>query len=578
VLVWCGVVIGLGIVWIAVTGLLARQETNRIEKRLQVVKILISRGEVADARRVAADIPSMAKTAHKLTTGPAWWAASSIPWFGDPFDVVRGTTTVGHDIAQHSIPKLMVVAGDLDPSKIRSKGDTIDTAALTSAAPDLISAAAVLKHALTEIDNLPHGTWLNIVDHPRENLQAQLNAITGYVDAAARAAKVLPDMLGANGTRRYFIALQNEAEARGTGGLPGAFAIAEATHGTVKLTKFASDTALTPKATHTFIETGLKFGDGYDKAYGASDPTRQYVDSNVSPNFPYAAQIWAAMWEKTAHQHIDGAIALDPTVLSYFLSVTGPVTLPGGQVVEAGDVVQLTQRDEYAIFNDNNARKDFLVSILRASSTKLLSGKGNPARLAQAVSFSASQGRMLVWSANPRTEEILQETHYSGAIPQSSRPLSALILNNSAAGKLDYYVTRTIDYHRSGCGKQRDVIVTVTLTNTAPASGLPLYVTTRLDKDRPAGVKPGDTRVLFDYYATNGAQLQSVTLNGKPSTAGLENDLGHPIFRMDLELPRGTTQTVVLHLTEPQGTGTPLVWRQPAVSPAEIAFYDQACH
>jgi hypothetical protein len=120
------------------------------------------------------------------------------------------------------------------------------------------------------------------------------------------------------------------------------------------------------------------------------------------------------------------------------------------------------------------------------------------------------------------------------------------------------------------------VLVTITLTNHAPIAGLPPYVTTRLDKhDFP--VKPGDNRTLLDFYASTGAQLLSVTLNGDPTTAGVEHERGHPIYRMDVEVPRGETQTIVLHLTEPASSGSPTIWHQPGVTPLAVRSYTQTC-
>ena len=161
-------------------------------------------------------------------------------------------------------------------------------------------------------------------------------------------------------------------------------------------------------------------------------------------------------------------------------------------------------------------------------------------------------------------------------IPQTSSTFVGMVLNNAAAGKLDFYLVRTLTYHRSGCGSSRDVLVTITLTNEAPASGLPPYVDTRLDK-HSYPVNPGDNRTLLDYYATAGSQMLSVTLNQQPTTAGVETAFGHPIYRLDLELPRGTTQTIVLHLLEPSTTGTATVWRQPGVTPLAVAYYAQPC-
>ncbi|WP_396229763.1 DUF4012 domain-containing protein, partial [Frankia sp. CpI1-P] len=51
-------------------------------------------------------------------------------------------------------------------------------------------------------------------------------------------------MLGANGPRTYFIAFQNNAEIKGTGGLLGVFGVLTANHGKVDLVRTASNTEL----------------------------------------------------------------------------------------------------------------------------------------------------------------------------------------------------------------------------------------------------------------------------------------------------------------------------------------------
>jgi hypothetical protein len=575
-LIVCGGLVALGVLWIIVTGLLARAQARQVEASLVKVRSLVASGRIDEARHAAAQIPSEARRADLLTSGPAWWIAAHVPYFGDPAETIRGATDASVQLGQHAIPDLLDVVKLLDPTTLRVSGNTIDLTALNSARPKLENAAAVLASAAYKVAGLPTGTWLGAVDSPRVALARQLNSLNGYVDAAARASRVLPTMLGEDGTKRYFVGMQNEAEARGTGGLPGAFAIVEASHGKVHFTRFESDAALLPATTNKLISTGLNFGAGYTDTYGNSQPTDSFPNSNVSPNFPCAAQIWARMWEKVSGEHLDGAIAVDPAVLGYILSATGPVTVPTGQSVTAQNIVTLTERDEYTLFSDNNARKDFLVSVLKTTSNKLISGAGSAAQIAKAMVTASNQQRLLVWSADPAVEKELAATSYGGVIAKDNRPLSAVILNNTSGGKLDFYLTRTLNYHRSGCGVTRDVLVTITLRNNAPATGLPTYVTGRLD-DAPANAMPGDYSALLDYYATAGAQLLSVSLNDQPVTASLKSDRGHPIFRMSLELTRSKTQTIVLHLQEPAGSGAPNLWVQPGVASTPVHAITQPC-
>jgi hypothetical protein len=577
-LLWsAGGLIVLGVVWILITGYLARQQAAKVAEKLQQAKAFVASGQLDRAREVAKDVPGLTRQADLLTSGPAWWIAAHVPYFGRPFEIVRGMTATGEDVGSDGLSQLLDVARILDPAELRLAGDRVDIAAIGRATPRLHHAVQVLDRAAARLAALPAHSWLPLVDGPRAALAAELRGLRGYVAAAARAGDVLPTMLGGDGMRRYFVGLQGEAELRGTGGLPGAFAIVVVDHGTVHFTHFGSDAELLPAVTGQLIDTGLDFGPQFRAAYGYADPTEFIVNSDMSPHFPYAARTWAAMWTKMSGERVDGAIALDSTVLAYFLSVTGPVTLPDGMHIDAANVVPLTENQQYFLFPDYFQRKQFVVDVLHATSDKLTSGAGGTAQLARLVSLAAKQQRFLVWTRDNAVQRLLQQTSYAGVLPGGDRPLVAPVLNNVAGGKLDFYLTRSLDYHRSGCGPTRDVTVTLSLKNNAPASGLPPYVAGRGDHDKPAGAKPGDSRTMLDYYATPGAQLLSVTLNGIPTTSTGLRDRGHPIFRVDLELPRGTTQTVVLHLLEPAGSGEPIIWRQPGVTPLAVQAYSQRC-
>ena len=572
----CGL-LGLAIAWIVVTGLVARADAQQIRTRLHQVQLLIKDGNIKGAEEVAAKIPALAHRAHKLTTGPAWWVASEVPYLGTPLEIARGTVAATDELGSQGISTLLDVAIKIDPAKLRTTGDTINLAPLAAAAPKLEAVSKVVHKALNTLEHTPSSSWFASVDNVHTSMTALMADVSGYVDAASRAAQVLPEMLGQDGPKRYFIAMQNEAEVRGTGGLPGAFAIVTADHGKLTFTHFESDQALTPHATGSFIQTGLDFGADYDQAYGAAQTTTLYVNGGTSPNFPYAAQIWATMWEKQTGEHIDGTMAIDPGVLANLLQATGPLMSKEGIGLNASSVVALTESQEYALFTNNNARRDFLVGVLKTVADAAIDGKAKPSALVQAMATSAKQHRALVWSSDPAIEKVIEQTDYSGVIPQTKQAFVGLVLNNEAAGKLDYYTQRSITYQSSGCGKFHDVTVTITLTNNAPGVGLPTYVTDRMDTDKPPNAVPGDNRTLVDYYATSGAQLESAEIDGQTSGVGVFTDLGHPIYRIDQELPHGKTVTIELHLIEPASPGQPLVWYQPGVNAMNVIVERQNC-
>ena len=163
-----------------------------------------------------------------------------------------------------------------------------------------------------------------------------------------------------------------------------------------------------------------------------------------------------------------------------------------------------------------------------------------------------------------------------GVIPDTTTPFVAPIITSKSGNKLDYYLNRTIAVARAVCVSTTHVTVTMKLTNTAPASGLSPYVTFRVDAPTYP-TQPGDQRVNANYFATEGAKLDSATLDGKPANVATGTERGHPTFQVDVEIPHGATRTVVLNLTEPSTPGSPIVWRQPLVRPLDLTVTDTPC-
>ena len=212
-------------------------------------------------------------------------------------------------------------------------------------------------------------------------------------------------------------------------------------------------------------------------------------------------------------QRIDGALAIDPTAISYLLKVTGPARLPDGSSVTGDEVVSLTQQTLYRTHPDKAARKAYLLAIARGISTRLLSAHGS-AELARAAVRGAGEHRILAWSADPAVQQRLAASPVAGLLRAGDGYLAGFSTVNATGGKLDYYLTRSMTYSRQGCGAGSTSTSTFTLTNDVPAGPLPGYVTLRLDAPGYR-TRPGDNKVLLSYYGTPGSQVTGVTLDGR---------------------------------------------------------------
>jgi len=569
-----GGVLLLAILWVTVTALMARSQLNQMTQETHTLGSQLSAGNWPAARATATDLASHAHQANQLTSGPVWALAAALPSGGEPLKTIRGITAGADAIGRGALPQLVNAVQRLNPRTLRRPDGSIDLARITAVPPAIASASAVVAQTTKTMRQLPARTWLSPIDASYSDALRQVNDLNSALTSADLAVRILPTMLGQDGPQRYFVAFQNEAESRGTGGLPGAFAIIEANHGKLAVTNMQSDTALNG------VAANVDFGPDYHHLYDAAGTTTFYGNGNLSPNFPYAAQIWASMWKNYSGQKVDGVIALDPTALGYLLAVTGPATLPDTSQISGDNAVALTQSTSYAMFTgiDANAqRQAYLLQIASAASKKILQTRSEPVALLQAAGEAASERRLLVWSANPAIQADLAQTSVAGVIPVTTAPYVGMSIVNAAGNKLDYYLDRSLTWQATGCGATRSTTVTITLTNNAPATGLPLYVTGRSDA-RSYPIKVGDNRVEVSYFATQGAVVHSVTVAGRPGIGRIGLERGHPVYMIDVELPRGTSRTIVLHLSEPASTAAPIVLQQPLVRPLHVTLSSPACN
>jgi Protein of unknown function (DUF4012) len=574
-MITAGGVLLLAGLWLAVTALIASSQLNQVRAEARTLGAQISANNWRAARTTSADLETHAHRANQLTSGPVWALAAALPSGGEPLQTIRGITAGVDSLSADALPKLISAGVRLNPRTLRRPDGSIDVSRVAAIAPTVASASEAVSRTTKTISGLPRHTWVSSIDAAYVDALRQVTALDNTLKSADLAVHIVPAMLGQDGPKRYFLAFQNEAEARGTGGLPGAFAIVEANHGKVAFTRMESDTTL-----HG-IAAKVDFGPDYHDLYDGASTTTLFLNGNLSPNFPYAAQIWASMWQKYSGQKVDGVIAVDPTALSYLLAVTGPATLPDKSQISGANAVALTQATNYAKFPGTSAaeiaqRRAYQLDVASAASTKILAARGEPTALLRAAGKAADERRILVWSADPAVQADLAQTSVAGIIPTTTAPYVGLSVVNDAGNKLDYYLDRSLTWQATGCGPTRRTTVTITLANNAPAAGLSHYVTTRSDA-RSYPVKPGDNRLEVSYLATQGAFMESVTVAGRPGTATIGVEKGHPVYTVDLELPRGTSRTIVLHLVEPAGTGTPIVLRQPLVRPLHVTLGDAAC-
>lgn len=438
-------------------------------------------------------------------------------------------------------------------SYISSLGGEYDRASLDKQSGNL---AADINHIFTDL-NVP------VVKQIASALGVDFTPIR---DEAVATVKASSWLAGADAPKRYMIAFQNSAEARGTGGILGAFAIVEMNKGTFTVIRTGSNAVL-----YSLKDVPVKVPAEFTKLYGKNPAILQ--NSNLSPHFPYGAEIWMGLWKKQFGEQLDGVIAVDPSALSYVLQATGPITLKSGEVITSENVVAETLQKAYKRYETNNdARKQYLVDIMNAAAAKITSGQFSKVGMAKAIKRGLIENRILMYSRDKSAEAELASVRLGGYLTTTPNNEFRAVIQNIDASKLDYYLQKSVTIESKSCKNVQQTQVRVKLTNTLKTGkGLPAYVLTRADKGKPAKLVTGQHRFKLFIYGPTDAKLVSVLRENRTNgLGGGSTERGRPIYVADVDLAPGQSENLLANFAG--GVGKITFVDQPLVRPTQLSI------
>ena len=511
------------------------------------------------------------RAAKEAANDPMWTLASSLPGLGPNLSAVAEVARSADDVAGLSLVPLTEVYSTLKWETLLPTSSGTDLAPLKDAAPKVSAAADAVRLSAERLGRIEVGDLMPQIAEPLTQARRQLQEVTGALDAAADVSVRAPAMLGAEGPRNYLLIIQNNAESRASGGIPGALAVLSLDGGKLSL------------------GTQSNAGDlGVLSPALAMDPQQQQIysmrlgkymqDVNLTPDFPTAASSAQAMWAKKTGQRVDGVISIDPVVLSYILDSTGPVAIKGPEldrIKAAGLPTDLTGKnvvptllsDVYAKIIQPKMQDAYFAVVAKEVFSALSKGQGEAKGLISGISRGVEEGRVLMWSADASDQSVISRYPISGSIsgPSVSPSQFGVYFNDGTGAKMDYYVKRTVqlvkDCPADGYEQTR---VRVTSTNTAPrdaATSLPEYVT----GGGAFGVPPGSVQTNIVAYGPAQANVESATEGGKKIPLAPYLHASRPLGVVSQQLAPGESRTVeftfakIVQHVEPNVVVTPTV-------------------
>jgi hypothetical protein len=243
------------------------------------------------------------------TGGPLWSVLAAAPVLGDDAAAVRTLSQTLQALSDEGIPPLVAFSETLDSGDLAPRGGTVPVSAFTSVAEPVQEASQAFTVARGGLGGVGTDGLLEPVRRPFANFTQAVGDVADALAAAEKAVRLIPSMLGSR--RHYLLVVQNNAEVRATGGMPGALALVDTHDGRIRMSRQATASGF-PELDRPVLPLTAQ-----ERAVFGTQLGTFFQDANFSPDFPRAAELLAARWRQRYGGTLDGVVSVDPVALSY---------------------------------------------------------------------------------------------------------------------------------------------------------------------------------------------------------------------------------------------------------------------
>lgn len=555
-----------------------------VQRHLEAAEVALRVGDLDRARSEVDEANGFADRAAWGTAGPHLWLAQQLPLVGDDVRSVRAVTQVSGELTGPLADDLFQLRTTLDPEQIRPHDGQVDLALFELARDQIQVAGADIAELDARLDFLDEADLLGPLGDRVHRFADEVDGLRALTEYGDGVLEMMPRLLGAEGSRRYVVVFQNNAELRSTGGIPTAFAVVEADRGRLSM----RDQGTVPE-----------FGGVHEKPVLPETAEERFLfdrklakympNANLTPHWPRTGALLQQMWLDKTGEKVDGVLSVDPVALSYVLRGTGPVQLRDGKVARSDNAVQLLLNQTYFDYAGQAAQNDFFEDSARRIFDFLVRGEGDAGTALRGVYDGVREGRGLAWLSDPAEQQRLSGGIVAGELrgdlsgeargEAEERPDIGVFLNDSTATKLDFYVSSQTDITREECLDNGGQVLQVT---TTLRSRVPDAVDTfpeLLIGFRPAG-RVGDLLTTVMAYGPVGSTIEDPTIDGRvgaPSYAELQ---GHPVVSRTVLLEPGEAIRLTWRIrTRPGQGGAPVLRTTPGAHTAGVGGVERAgCH
>ena len=525
-------------------GLLAVvQARPSMEKGIRAARTGMDQASAGDVESSSRSLEAAGRsfgTAHRQLD--AWWArpALAVPVVARQSRAVRAMAASGVTLSQAGAR----AAGVVDLPQVRVDRGLVPLERVAALEAPAREAHSQLARSEARLGRARSPWLLPPVSSRLRDLSERVEQARSTAKVAMVGSKVAPALLGANGPRRYFLAVLTPSELRGSGGLIGNFGEVGVDRGRLRLDRIGRIGELISAGKPASRQLVGAPPDYVDR-YARFEVARLLQDLTLSPDFPSVARAIAGLYPQAGGRPVDGVIAIDPIGLAGLLEALGPVQVPNWPVPITGDnAAQILLFDQYVRFQGDE-RVDFLGRVTEAVWQRLTAATPSVVQLGRALGPEVAQKHVQLASTRPDEQRAFLDLGAAGAMVPISGDFLGVVTQNAANNKIDWFLRRSVTYEARldpGSATIRST-ARIVLRNQAPARGLPPYV---IGSAQPRPPPPGTNRLQLSVYTP--WTLTGAKVDGQPLAMGPERELGRQVYSAFLNIPPGGSLTVELEL------------------------------
>ena len=554
----------LVVAWLAWTLWSVTDDLGETERQAALMRAAMVRGDAEGAARALDRYLAAAEGAEDSTSGVAWSAMELLPVLGDDLEGIELVAEVLAGIGRDALPPVVdaaeqVTADAFQPQDHRFPLDRIQAMEEPALASETALEAASLR--LAPIDST---SFVGPLQQRFDDLRLLVDDARSTLGSAYRAARLMPLMMGADRPRNYLLVLQNNAELRSGGGLPGALSLVQMKDGRVDIVEQVdmadlggrdAVVALTPEEREIF---------------GPILSTKA-VDATLTPDLPRAADIVRARWEKRVGGRLDGVVFVDPVAVSYLLQGTGPVTVPGFPPVDAATVVAAVENQIYLATEDRQVHSDYQEAVSEAVFDTFADGTGDTPTAIRGLVTAVTEGRVRMHSFNPEEQAEIAGTEIAGELSDATDPEPdvGIYLNDAGPTKMQYYLEYDASiFARSCTGDRQELGGFLDLHSNTPAQpeSLPGAITGSTFPG--VRVAPGDQLLVIYLTSPVGGEISELRVDGQSVEPDPLPFAGRSLVRIGLGFsPQERHRIEFVARSGPEQTADPRLRVTPGAAP-----------